>query len=64
MMNILLFIAVYIFKPMLYVLCILSTSIAALFIGKELKKQYLPNKPEKQKPIIQPLKEVYHGKHV
>ncbi len=61
MINILLFIAVYIFKPMLYVLCILSTSIAALYIGGELKKQYLPNKPAKQKPNIKPLKGVCHG---
>ena len=61
MINILLFIAVYIFKPVLYVLCILSTSIATLYIGKELKKQYLPNKPVKQKPNIKPLKGVCYG---
>jgi len=59
------FIAVYIIKPMLYVLCILSTSIAALFIGVQMKKQYSPilssTALAQQKPNTQNLQELYHG---
>jgi len=62
MFSILVFIAVYIFKPALFLLCLLSTSIATLIIGKHMKKQYLPanSKPAKQKPS-QALQEVSHA---
>ncbi len=62
MINILVFIAVYIMKPILFILCILSTYIGALFVAQELRKQYFPanSKPAKQKPI-KPSKEVYYA---
>jgi len=62
MFSTLVFIAVYIFKPALILLTILSTSIATLYIGQQMKNQYMPanSKPAKQKPS-QALPEVSHA---
>lgn len=62
MFSILVFIAVYIFKPALILLTILSTSIAILFIGQQMKNQYIPanSKPAESKPS-QSTQEISHA---
>lgn len=62
MFSTLVFIAVYIFKPALILLTIFSTSIATLYIGQQMKNQYIPaNSQPAESKSSQTTQEISHA---